>query len=105
MALATSAWRESLARAVRIQTSKSWTRGAICFARTARRCAGGKPLIDRSHSKIASNHLTALSAMGETITGFFDLALVAISARTKNFLLACAQHAASVIGPRARSPL
>ena len=70
---------------------------------TARRCAGGKPLIDRSHSKITSKRLTASSAIGETMTGLLVLAFVAMSARTKNFLLACAQHAASVMGPSARS--
>jgi hypothetical protein len=66
---------------------------AISFARTARRCADGKPLIDRSRSKITSNRRTASAAIGETIGDFFELALTAISARTKNFLLACAQLA------------
>src|ERR1043166_5567380 len=64
MALATSAWRESLARSVRIQTSKASTRGAMSFVRTARRCAGGRPLIDCSRSKIASHRLTASTAIG-----------------------------------------
>jgi hypothetical protein len=54
---------------------------------------GGKPMIDRSHLKIASKRRTASSAIGETMTGLLVLAFVAISAKMKNFLLACAQHA------------
>jgi hypothetical protein len=45
-ALQNNAWRESLARSARIQTSKASTKGAISFARMARRCAWG--VIDRS---------------------------------------------------------
>jgi hypothetical protein len=62
-------------------------KGRDLFCAHARRSAGGKPLIDRSCSKITSNRFTASAAIGETIGGFLDLAFVAISARTKNFLL------------------
>jgi hypothetical protein len=68
----------TLASLARIQTSKSSTRGAISFARLARRSAGGKPLMDRSRSKMTSKRLTAsqrkagktaaaVSALGSTV--------------------------------------
>ena len=86
MVLATSAWRESLARSARIQNFELFDKGRNLLP-------GGKPMIDRSHLKIASKRRTASSAIGETMTGLLVLAFVAISAKMKNFLLACAQHA------------
>jgi hypothetical protein len=45
MALATSAWRDSRARSLRIPLSSSATNGAIRVVRIARRCSAGNPLI------------------------------------------------------------
>jgi len=59
--------------------------------------------MSRSRAKIASIRFTASKASGETMIGFLPRAFAAMSARTKNLRRACAQHAASVIGPGVRS--
>jgi hypothetical protein len=55
MALATSLWRESLTRSRFIHAMSSFTSGAMSLRRTATRCSGDKPLIERSSMKMASN--------------------------------------------------
>jgi hypothetical protein len=55
MALATSLWRESLARSRRIHSMRSFTAGAMVLQRWATRASGDRPLIERSSAKMASN--------------------------------------------------
>jgi hypothetical protein len=70
MALATSLWRESLARSRFIHSIRSFTSGAISLRRAATRASGDKPLIERSSAKMASNFLTASNAIGEIVVCF-----------------------------------
>ena len=104
MALAGSAWRESsrpVRRASRLRTPPPAARCVHAGMRV--RCAAGCPLMARSWVKMTSIRFTASSAIGETTTGLLLRALEAISARTKNFRLPCAQQAASVIGAGPRT--
>ena len=88
MALATSLWRESLARSCLIHLMKSSTSGAMSLRRAVRRSRGVNPLIERSSMKIASIFWTASKAIGE-ITGFvLPRAVEAMSASSKNLRLA-----------------
>src|SRR5882724_8668329 len=80
----------------------SLTGGAISLARTARRWSGVSPLIARSRAKMASNFCTAANAIGEIMTEVLLRALEATSASSNSLRRACAQHAASVIGPGLR---
>src|SRR6266478_4522911 len=80
IALAISTSRESFALSGRIHSSRSLTRGAISFWRTARRCSGGRPLIDCPHAKPASILVMAASAIGETTIGCLLGAFDAMSA-------------------------
>ena len=68
IARATSACRDILARAARIQVSRSATSGATCFCRMAKRCSAGRPLMLRSASKMASIRRTASAASGARAT-------------------------------------
>jgi hypothetical protein len=103
MALATSLWRESLARSRFIHSIRSSTSGAISFRRMATRSAGDDPLIMRSAANTASNFCTAAKAIGDMMADVLPRAFEATSASSKNLRLACAQHGASVIGPGWRS--
>ena len=80
IALAISTSRESFALSGRIHSSRSLTRGAISFWRTARQCSGGRPLIDCPHAKPASILVMAASAIGETTIGCLLGAFDAMSA-------------------------
>jgi hypothetical protein len=90
--LAVSLLLESLARCWRSQVSSSMTSGRLRSLRTARRCSGGKPLISRSTANRASMRSIASIAIGAFCS----------RARSKNLRRACAQHAASMIGPPLR---
>ena len=105
MALATALWRESLARSRLIQSIRSSTSGALSFCRTARRSAADDPLIERSTMKMASIFCTASKAIGEMTGENLLRAVEAMSASSKNLRRACAQQAASMIGPGIRSGL
>ena len=73
---------------------------ALNSLRTARRCSADSPLIPRSMSNSRSIRFTASNASGEIGGAFLPRRLLAaMSASSKNFLLECAQHAASVTGP------
>jgi len=65
IALATSAWRESLARSARIQLSRPASRPALCSRGARKRCSAVRPLMPRSMSKIASMRLRVSNAIGE----------------------------------------
>ena len=80
----------------------AFRRGAI-----AMRSSGLWPLIERSIINSASMRRTTSMAIGELGISLFPAALrrafSSTSARTKNLRRACAEHAASWIGPGLRS--
>jgi hypothetical protein len=84
MALATSFPRESFGRSAFIQASRWATSGRLCSVRAACRSMALLPPKTRSISKRASMRRTVSSASGEMTTGLSSLALVAMSASTKN---------------------
>ena len=65
------------------------TSGRLRSSRTATRSCGVRPLISRSMANSASMRSTASIAIGALL----------MRARSKNLRRACAQHAASMIGP------
>ena len=108
IALALSAWRDSLGRSSRSPRSRSTMSGALNSCRTARRRSVLWPLIARSISNSASMRRTASRASGEiTLAGLpcaLRRALAARSARTKNGRRACAQQVASRSAPAGGRP-
>jgi hypothetical protein len=106
MAPMTSLVRESLARFWVIQSLRLSTRGLLRAWRTVLRSSALLPLMSRSMANRASMRWTASRAMGEmnfaSLPAALRRALAAISANSKNFLLACAQQAASIMGPGVR---
>jgi len=92
IALAVSLFLESLPRCVRSQVSSSAISGRLRSFRTARRCCGVMPLISRSVADRASMRSTAAIAIGAFCS----------RAKSKNLRRACAQHAASTMGPPLR---
>jgi len=95
--------RESLARSRFIHSISSSTSGAMSLRRAASRAVGDNPLIARSAANTASNFCTAANAIGEIIVALLPRAFDATSASSKNLRRACAQHAASTIGPGCRA--
>ena len=107
MALATGAAPARRARSVRIQSFRAATTGAERRLRTASRSAADQPFTSRSMANSSSMRRTASIASGAITATFFCAlcrAAPSMSASSKNFLRAWAQHAASMIGAGLRSP-
>ena len=106
-ALTRSCPRDSLAACSRMEVTRSSTSVRLSARRTARRSSGLWPLISRSIANSASMRRITSMAIGESGISLFPPALrrtfSSMSARTKNLRRACAQHAASRIGPGLRS--
>jgi len=92
MALAVSLLPESLARRSRNQVSSAAASGRLRSLRTRIRSCGAAPLISRSMANSASMRSTASIAIGAWFS----------RAKSKNLRRACAQHAASTMGPGLR---
>ena len=88
----TSDLRDTRSCWTRSHASSSRTSGSARSFRTARRSAAGLPLTSRSIANSPSIRRTASAAIGA-----FETAAI-----SNSFLLACAQQAASRIGPGAR---
>ena len=77
--------------------------GALCSCRTRRRSLAARPLMERSMSNSASMRFTASSAIREMGGACLPrLAFAAMSASSKNWRLACAQHSAEATAPFSR---
>src|SRR5690349_1884827 len=82
---------------------QSLHKGHAVLLSDAQTLIGGKAIMPRSMSNSASMCLTASSATGEIAAApLRHRAFAAISASSRNCLLAWAQHSADVIGPGAR---